>query len=50
MYGNMKATDFEVRKSALQANCLQFIESKIEELEGGEKIEKMRKDIESKIQ
>ena len=49
MYGNMKATDFDVRKAALLANATQFIESEIENLDKEEKIKKMKEETLTKI-
>jgi hypothetical protein len=39
----------EVRKSALLANALQFIESEFEDLEKGERIAKRKKDTAAKL-
>lgn len=49
VYGHPDATDFEVRKAALLANALSFIEQDIEDLEKDERIRKMRTDTESRL-
>jgi len=45
----MNASNFDVRKAALQANATQFIESEIENLEKDERIVKMKEDTKAKI-
>ena len=44
LYGRSDATDFDVRKAALQANALQFIETEIENLDKEERIKKVSDD------
>lgn len=45
LFGNMSATDAQVRQYAEMANALQFIESNYEELTEQEQIEKMRESL-----
>lgn len=49
MYGNMNASNFDIRKAALQANATQFIESEIENLEKDDRLIKMKEDTKAKI-
>jgi len=45
LYGNLNATDFEVRKAALLANALTFIETNVEDLEKEDLLKKIREDL-----
>lgn len=41
MYGNQKATDYDVRRAAMLANALPFIETDIEDLDKEDRIKKV---------
>lgn len=49
LYGKPDATNFEVRKSALLANALQFIETDIENLSKEKKILLQKEDLKSQV-
>jgi len=45
MYGNQSATNYDVRRAAMLANALPFIETDIEDLDKEDRVKKMIENV-----